>query len=97
MRLPSMSYWPPWHGQPKPDEPKTRTGQPRCMQVFAIAVNSSLPSLRMKTTRRSRSVWPGARVNVTTWNGLFLSTGYRLVGPRSTSKCGSVSNAGAST
>ena len=46
MRRPWLSYWPPWQGHANPVA-LACTGQPRCMHVFAIAVNLSLPSLRM--------------------------------------------------
>ena len=46
MRLPGVAYWPPWHGQEKPVG-LACTGHPRCMQVFEIAVNLLLPSLRI--------------------------------------------------
>ena len=71
------SYWPPWHGQPNV-LPKARTGQPRCMQVLAIAVNLSLAVVAHEDDApvdAPSCVGRGDRVNVTTWNGFGLSTG----------------------
>ena len=39
MRCPSLSYWPPWHGQAKPMPCATATGHPRCMHRFENTMN----------------------------------------------------------
>src|SRR4051794_23119228 len=101
VRRPSLLYWPPWHGHANAD-PFSSTGQPRCMQVFAITRYEVSDSFLTKATRRSLCPF-GPRSYRTVWNlSVKVSVGPRSVqyqsspendGPRAKPMIGTVTAA----